>query len=349
MRREFRCIHTIRHKIAIVGCVTELAAVGVTPVGVLATTTAFDFDFAAAFGPVRGVRGEITFTDLLGLTTAPSQVLTIGSVNPGIEALGGRIVYAITGGTLIRVEDGRWPFMGGELVLRPVLLDYGGRDGQGYVFELIGLDAETFVAQMELSNIGAKGTFDGTIPIYFDAEGNGTINGGLLISRAPGGNVAYVGELTYEDLGTMANYAFEALRSLDYRQMSVELNGALAGEIVTNFQIDGVRQGSSASQNFVTRRLAKLPIRFKINVRSENFYTLATIVRGMFDPTVFGDPVDQGILGVEDGRIVPRGPFAPTPIPAPSPAPVPEAPANPGDAQRRDEPAVQPPESDRVP
>lgn len=302
------------------------------------------FDFAAAFGPVRGIKGKIQFTDLLGFTTAPSQVATIASVNPGVEALEGRVVYAIEGGTLITLEDGRWPFMGGELMLRPVKLDYGGGQGQSYIFELVGLDAATFVTEMELANLGATGSFDGTIPIVFDAQGNGTIQGGLLISRPPGGNVSYVGELSYEDLGAMGNFAFQTLRSLDYNQMSIELNGNLAGEIVTNFNIDGVRQGAGASRNFVTRELAKLPIRFKVNVRSENFYTLATIVRGLFDPTVFASAAEVERFVGENIGVLQQGREAEN---EPEPAPKPDT--NVDELQRRNEPPVQPPESEDLP
>lgn len=306
-----------------------------------------DFDFAAAFGPVRGVQGDIVFTDLLSLTTAPNQVLNIGSVNPGIEALGGRVVFSLTKGTVIGVEEGRWPFMEGELILRPVTIDFGANGGQSYVFEIVGLDAAAFIAQMEIDNIGARGTFDGTIPIFFDEGGNGYIRGGLLISREPGGNVAYVGELTYEDLGTMANYAFQSLRSLDFRQMAIELDGSLAGEIITRFRIDGVRQGEGTSQNFVTRRLAKLPIRFNINVRSENFSQLALIARGISDPTAFGDAVDQGVFTFENGQLIRREDLTAPTVPAPEPTPDSDEASD--DAQRRDESAVQPPESDDLP
>lgn len=306
-----------------------------------------NFDFAAAFGPVRGVKGEINFTDLIELTTAPRQVLEIGSVNPGVEALGGRIVYSMTGGQLITVEDGRWPFMGGELILRPVALDYGGGDGQSYVFEIVDLDAATFVTQMEMTNLGASGTFDGTLPIFFDAQGNGSITGGLLIARPPGGNVSYVGELTYEDLGQMANYAFQSLRSLDYRQMSVELNGNLAGEIITNFQIDGVRQGEGASQNFVTRRLAELPIRFNINVRSDNFTNLALIVRGLFDPTVYDNDAVRRSLGLDVSPV--ESPLQPPQPPSETDEPD-EALLRPeAEFRPNDESNVQPPESDELP
>lgn len=303
-------------------------------------------DFAAAFGPVRAVKGTIAFSDLLGLTTEPDQVIEIGAINPGIEVLAGRVVFAMREGTMIDVAGGRWPFMGGELVMRPVALRYGEGEEQRYTFEIIGLDAAKFVAQMELGNIGATGTFDGTVRIAFDQNGDGRIEGGLLISRPPGGNVSYVGELSYEDLGAIGNYAFQSLRSLDYRQMSVELGGDLAGEIITRFTFDGVRQGTGASQNFITRRLAGLPIRFRVNVRSENFYELATMVRTFFDTSALPNPLDQGLLGASGGRFV-RPP--PPGVPASPPDQPPEQSGDDPEALRPDEPIVQPPESEDRP
>jgi hypothetical protein len=269
------------------------------------------FDFAAAFGPVRGLQGKVVLTDLVNLTTAPDQTLAIAAINPGIEVLSGTVRFALENGTLLRLEDARFPFMGGELIMRPLAMDFSQPEERHYIFEIVGLDAATFVAQMELTNLSATGVFDGTVPIVFDKEGNGRIESGMLIARPGGGNVAYIGELSYEDLGTMGNYAFSALRSLDYRQMSVGLNGSLGGEIITNFDFDGVRQGAGTSQNFVTRRLAKLPIRFKVNVRSENFYELATMVRSFWDVDFLGNPVDRGLLKAENGRFVPANPAKP--------------------------------------
>ena len=66
---------------------------------------------------------------------------------------------------------------------------------------------------MELANLSATGTFDGQMPLEFDANG-GRITGGALVSRPPGGNISYVGELTYKDLSAMGNFAFQTLRSL---------------------------------------------------------------------------------------------------------------------------------------
>ncbi|MGB3471123.1 MAG: YdbH domain-containing protein, partial [Erythrobacter sp.] len=302
-------------------------------------------DFAAAFGPIDRLRGEVRFSDLVNLTTEPGQVIEIGAINPGIEVLGGRVQFSMVNGEVIRIEDGRWPFMGGELIVRPATLRYGTAEEHRYTFEMIGLDAAEFVAQMELTNLGASGLFDGTVPIIFDAEGNGRIEDGLLISRAPGGNVSYIGELTYEDMGAITNYAFQSLRSLDYTQMSVGLNGDLAGEIITRFQFDGVQQGEGADRNFITRRLAKLPIRFNVNVRSENFYELATMVRTFWYPEALGGPEDKGLdlTGVLPARMMRTPAPSDTPLP-PDPSPAINATAN--EPRRPDEPAVQPSESE---
>jgi len=255
------------------------------------TFSTASLDFAAPFGPVQDASGTITFTDLLSFTTAPNQILQLGSINPGIEVLEGRVTYALEEGQLVRLKDATWPFMGGTLQLRPVDLNFAVEEARRYTLEIVGLDAETFVTRMEFSNLTASGTFDGTIPLVFDTDGNGRIEGGLLISRAPGGNVAYVGELQYEDMGAIANFAFDALRSLDYRQMGITMNGNLTGEIITKVQFDGVSQGEGTSSNFLTRRIAKLPIRFNVNIRSE-FFELTQVLRSLYDATYLRDPCD---------------------------------------------------------
>lgn len=259
-------------------------------------------DFAATFGPVRGASGTVEFIDLLGLTTAPGQRLRVASVNPGIEVTDGEIVFELRGGEVLALQGGTWPFMGGTLTMRPVEIRFGAAEVRSYVLEIEGLDASRFVEYMELNNISATGIFDGTVPIVFDAEGNGELVDGLLISRPPGGNVSYVGELTYEDLGVVANFAFDTLRSLDYRQMRVAMDGSLIGEIVTRIRLDGVSQGAGAEQNIVTRAIAGLPIRLDVNIRAP-FYSLITEVRRLYDPSAVLDPRAVGLLDAQGNPI----------------------------------------------
>ena len=263
-----------------------------------------NLDFAAAFGPVKGASGTVEFVDLIGLTTAPNQRIRIASVNPGIEVTDGEVTFSLLNGQILNVGGATWPFMGGTLTLRGTTLNLGTSEERRYVFEIEGLQAAEFVTRMDLPNIAATGTFDGTLPIIFDQSGNGRIEGGLLIARPPGGNVSYVGELTREDLGTMANFAFDALRSLDYQQMSVAMDGNLTGEIVTRVRFDGVKQGAGAKRNFITKRFENLPLRFNINIRAP-FYQLITSLKAMYDPASTRDPRDVGLLDRE-GNVLRR-------------------------------------------
>lgn len=285
------------------GTVTGTGTINWNPDGVTSSGTfsTDGLDFAAAFGPVRGARGTIRFTDLINLTTAPDQSLTVASINPGIEVLEGEVGFALRDGRTLAVTSGRWPFMGGWLVLEPVTMNFGVGEERRYVFRVQGLEAARFIQQMELGNLSATGVFDGVLPIVFDEMGNGRIEGGQLDSRPPGGNVSYLGELTYEDLGAIANFAFAALRSLDYKVMQIRMDGPLTGEIVTRVRFDGVSQGAGTRQNFITRQVAGLPIQFNVNIRAP-FYQLITSIRAMYDPAFIRDPREIGLIGADGQR-----------------------------------------------
>uniref|UniRef100_UPI003D65FB80 intermembrane phospholipid transport protein YdbH family protein n=1 Tax=Psychroserpens mesophilus TaxID=325473 RepID=UPI003D65FB80 len=87
-------------------------------------------------------------------------------------------------------------------------LDFSVQSEKRYIFEVDGLEAAAFVAQLVFSNLSASGVFDGLVPIVFDRAGNGRIESSKLVARAPGGNLSYIGELTYKDLGFVSNFAF---------------------------------------------------------------------------------------------------------------------------------------------
>lgn len=273
-------------------------AKGITSSGKFSSSA---LDFAAPFGPVQGVSGTLVFTDLLALTTAPNQQITIASVNPGIEIYDGKVNLQLRDATYLDVEGGIWPFLGGALQLDPVTITFGKNETRRYTFHIKGLDAARFIEQMDLGNLNATGIFDGQIPVVFEGE-TGRIENGLLISRPPGGNVSYLGELTYKDLSTMANFAFDTLRSLDYSKMSVAVDGDLTGELVTRVRFDGVKQGDGAKSNFITRKIASLPIRFDVNIRGR-FYKLLGSLRSLYDPTAVRDPRELGLLD-SNGKII---------------------------------------------
>ncbi|WP_091148327.1 YdbH domain-containing protein [Novosphingobium sp. CF614] len=271
-------------------------AQGVTSHGRFATD---GVDFAAAFGPVKGLSGEVVFTDLLGLVTAPDQTLRIASINPGIAVDDGTLSFEMKPGYFLQINGARWPFMDGTLTLDPAHMQIGVAETRYYTLKVSGLDAATFVQHLELSNISATGVFDGELPLVFDESG-GRVENGYLVSRPPGGNVSYVGELTYKDLSAMGNFAFGALKSVDYDRMEIGLGGSLTGDIVTRVSFDGLGQGAGARRNFLTRQIARLPIRFIVNIRAP-FFSLFGSMRSLYDPSYVADPRTLGLIDPKTG------------------------------------------------
>lgn len=267
-------------------------------------------NFAAAFGPVKGVSGAVVFTDLLGIVTAPDQRLTIASINPGIEATDGELSFELKPDGVLQVNGAHWPFLEGTLTLEPTRMVLGVAETRRYTLVIDGLDAAHFVARMGMSNLAASGRFDGRLPLVFDENG-GRIEGGVLTSRPPGGNVSYIGALTYRDLSPMANFAFDALKSIDYKQMQIGLEGSLEGEVVTRVSFDGIKQGQGTKRNFITNQIAKLPLRFNVNIRAP-FFKLVNSVRSLYDPDYVPDPRLLGIVGA-DGKplTAPQPPIQP--------------------------------------
>jgi hypothetical protein len=251
---------------------------GVTSTGRFGTRAV---DLAAAFGPVRGLATEIQFTDLLNLQSAPGQIATVAEINPGVPVTDGAIRYRLLDSQRVAVEGARWPFAGGELVLEPTILDFSEHRARRMTFQVVGADAALFLKQMDFDNLDATGTFDGTLPMIFDEQG-GRIEGGSLRARA-GGSLAYVGEISQHDVGFWGNMAFQALKALDYKSLTIDMNGPLAGDMVTEIRFAGVSQGKGTKSNFLLRRLAKLPFVFNVRV-SAPFKQLLDSVQSWYDP-----------------------------------------------------------------
>ncbi|TCP72513.1 YdbH domain-containing protein [Sphingomonas sp. PP-CE-1G-424] len=252
---------------------------GVTSTGVFRTAGT---DLAAAFGPVTGIATEIRFTDLLNLQSAPGQVATIRTLNPGIPVTDGTIRYQTLPGARVQVEGGSWPFAGGSLTLDPTLLDFSAPKERRMTFHVVNMAADQFLQQFDFKNLDATGIFDGVLPMIFDETG-GRIEGGDLQVRKGGGTLAYVGDLSQKDLGMWANIAFQALKSLRYQSLRVGMNGPLAGEMVTDVRFAGISQGEGAKSNFIVRRLQKLPFVFNIRIKAP-FRGLLDSAQSFYDP-----------------------------------------------------------------
>jgi len=239
-------------------------------------------DLAAPFGPVTGMNGTVHFTDLLGLVTAPGQQLSVKGINPGILVENGVVRYQLLPDHLVKIERGEWPFMGGRLILQETILNFNRPTAKRLTFEVVGLDAATFVGSMGFKELQASGTFDGVLPMIFDENG-GRIVGGRLDSRPGGGRLAYNGVVNKANLGTMGNIAFEALRDLRFKSMIIRLDGDLAGEFVTRSTIDGIGLGSTGTQKMIRSLLSKIPLKMNLTIRGP-FRALIATAKAFRDP-----------------------------------------------------------------
>jgi hypothetical protein len=263
-------------------------------------------NFAAAFGPVEGLSGEIRFTDLIGMITAPGQEVRIKKVNPGVEVEDGVVRYRLEAGQKVRIEGGGWPFSGGKLDLLPTTMNFGEDVDRYMTFRVIGLDAGAFIQAMELDNVSATGTFDGIMPLIFNAKG-GRVSGGVLVARQQGmpplimpegvlptipcdptrqsGVLSYVGPVSNEQLGMMGKMAFDALKNLQYKCLTILMDGALDGEMVTNVVFNGVNRGKLGdAPGGIARNFIGLPFIFNVRIAAP-FRGLMGTAQSFIDPS----------------------------------------------------------------
>ncbi len=259
----------------------RIAWAGRGPVKSTGEFTISNTDLAASFGPVTGLNTTVRFTDLLGLETAPGQVATVRTINPGILVENGVVRYSLLPGRLVRVERGEWPFMGGRLILQETILNFNRPTAKRLTFEVVGLDAKTFVDSMGFKEIGATGVFDGVLPMIFD-EGGGRIVGGRLDSRPGGGTLAYNGVVNKANLGTVGGLAFDALRDLRFASMIIRLDGLLDGEFATRLTVEGVGLGNTSTQRLI-RSINRIKFKFNVSIKGP-FRALIATAKSFRDP-----------------------------------------------------------------
>ena len=263
---------------------------GVTSDGMFETP---GIGLSAAFGQVHNIRGRIVFDDLLGMTTPPGQTVTLGEVNTGVTVKDGTIRYQLLPEQHVKVEEGRWPFSGGELILEPTTLDFGKPSDRIFTLTVVGLDAAQFIQQFDFKNFAATGLFDGKMPLLFNEKG-GRIVGGRLVARREGGTLAYVGEVSDADMGGAGKLAFDALKSMKYSALVLEMDGELDGEIISTVLFNGVNQAPvNPSGGSLPVKGTGFPFKFNITVRApfrallntaESFTDVRTTVKRALPP-----------------------------------------------------------------
>ena len=251
------------------GGVSGIARARWTPGGMASSghVTLADLSFAtAALGPIDGISGTVNVDDLAALTTPPGQTLTIARINPGVAITDGTLRFHLEPGFRLALEDVRWPFAGGTLAVAPTVLDPA-TEQRTLTLTLSDIDVATFLAQMQLSSLAATGTVDGEMPLVLSRSG-AAIRGGELHSKN-GGLIAYTGDVGRKGELGQGQIAFDALRSFRYDSIIFEVDGDLAGDLVTAIRFAGVTNADVAPMPGVRMLKASgLPFRFNVNIRA---------------------------------------------------------------------------------
>lgn len=232
-----------------------------------------DVDLAAAFGPVTGLNGTIDFTNLLELQTAPAQIATIETINPGVPVENGVVTYQLLGNKLVKVDEGRWPFMDGTLTLDQTVLNFESGQPKRLTFVVDGFNAATFAETLELETVSMSGVFDGVLPTIFDIDG-GRVVGGRLDAREGGGILAYNGDFSESSLATRLTMGL--ISELRYDSMIVRLDGDLDGEFATRLDVEGVRLGESRAAAILDS-FTRVPVNLDVTITGPLRAVIATL------------------------------------------------------------------------
>lgn len=211
----------------------ELAGTGEVKI----TDLSFD---SFSLGEISGVNGTVKFSDILELTTLPSQTVTIANVDPGVPLLDGRVAFQLVGGELLLLEGARWPFAGGEMIITPTEWLLGG-ETQHITVSAVAIELTELIEALSLDELlRADGTVSGQMPIKIDGP-NTFVVGAELEADQNGGTIAYLGDELEAVKGqnTFSDYAIDALKDFRFKVLKLGVDGNISDEIKISAKLQG--------------------------------------------------------------------------------------------------------------
>jgi hypothetical protein len=144
------------------------------------------------------------------------------------------------------------------------------------------VDVNALTKQLNVKGLTATGEVEGQFPLVFK-KGKGKIVHGRLTAGPQGGYIQY--DSDFAPGGGPAQLAFGALRSFRYDKLSIDLDGELDGELVTQIAFTGVNR-APIDQNAGpgTVKVVGIPFKFGVTVRAP-FMALSRTAASFNDAT----------------------------------------------------------------
>ncbi|MCI5044259.1 MAG: YdbH domain-containing protein [Aquisalinus sp.] len=239
------------------------------------------------------------FDGLLPLKTSGVQTATIGLIDlDALKLENGEIQFSAPGDGTMQVLSAVWPWFGGTLSIKDAIVPLDG-SSISVPMRVQNIDISQLLAFFGVNGLSGAGRLDGTLPIIIE-NGNARIENGTLRAITPG-NIAYESaalQRAAENAGAGGKLAFEALRSFDFDQLVLTINGDLAGDINLGLRLEG----RTDLEGLTSQPIDNTGIHFNININAP----LSGLVR-QFDQqrqskqSIFDDLVREKGLELEFG------------------------------------------------
>ena len=204
-------------------------------------------DFTSPAGRVTGLKGDIAFTSLTPLETAPGQVLTASQLDSIAPLTDLNVTFALDEAA-ITVAGGELAVAGGTIRIEPFTLPL---DGSGPFTGVIVLD------QVQLGDIIAGAGFgdrvqmdavvSGRLPFVSDPQTGVKVTAGSLFAARPGRLSIQRSALSDLEAGgggevppsTVEDLAYQAMENLAFDVLTAEVNSLDEGRLSVLFHIKG--------------------------------------------------------------------------------------------------------------
>ncbi len=223
----------------------------------------------ASAGVFEGVSGVVEVSDALRMHSEPGQTLVIEKVTLGLPIEDGVLRFQMDGFDKVRLEDARWPFVGGMIRLEPAVFNFGPEENL-VIANAVNWDLAEIVELFKVPDTRIQGIVNGSFPVVF-STGSARIEDAVLEASDDGGVIQYEAETT--DAASQSNenakLLFDALKDFRYRVLKIGLDGDVAGTMLLTLNVEGMNP----------EVLAGAPFKLNIGIESELAELLNTLNR----------------------------------------------------------------------
>ena len=189
---------------------------------------------------IEGVDTTVHLDSLAPLSTPPGQRLTVKRLNPGMPFLDGEVIFQIMPDGDYVIENTSWPRAGGRLYAENIHIRPGA-DRYVLPLEVQNVDLAALAKLLDVKDLEISSTIGGVLPIVVEGD-TPYIRGGHLMDDGKGGFIRYHSDAAdnlFASGGPSASLAMKALNDFRFKSASVDIDGALTGDLDLGFHISG--------------------------------------------------------------------------------------------------------------